>query len=142
MRFARQARIFRGPLDPAPVAGVLMLLVIFIMLASLLYTPGVLIQLPTGADLTVTDNPRVVVAMDSRGQCFFENRPVQDAELKKALISALQNAGSQAKKMTLVLYADKAASNESVAHIEALAASAGIPYVFPVSRPSAFSPQQ
>jgi biopolymer transport protein ExbD len=142
MRFARQARIFRGPLDPAPVAGVLMLLVIFIMMASLLYTPGVLIQLPTGADLMVTDNPRVVVAMDSRGQCFFENRPVQDAELKQALISALQNAGSQAKKMTLVLYADKAASNESIAHIEALAASAGIPYVFPVSRFSAFSPQQ
>ena len=142
MRFVRQARIFKGPLDPAPVAGVMMLLVIFILLASLLYTPGVLIQLPDGDYLTVTDNPRVVVAVDSHGQCFFDNKPVQDAELKAALKSQLQRAGNEAKKLTLVLYADKAASNETIAHLEALAASAGIGYVLLAERLPAFGPQR
>jgi hypothetical protein len=45
MRFARHARIFRGPLDAAPVAAVLMLLMMFMLLGSLVYTPGVLVDL-------------------------------------------------------------------------------------------------
>lgn len=40
MRFARNARIFRGQLDAAPFAAVFFLLVIFMMLGSLVYTPG------------------------------------------------------------------------------------------------------
>ena len=57
MRFPRHAKIFRGQLDPAPVAGVLFLLVIFVLLGSLLYTPGVLVQVGSnaaGVDITVT----------------------------------------------------------------------------------------
>jgi biopolymer transport protein ExbD len=48
MRFARQARIFRGTLDPAAVAGVFLLLLIFLMLTTLVRTPGVLIELGEG----------------------------------------------------------------------------------------------
>ena len=54
MRFARHAKIFRGPLDPAPVAGVLLLLMIFMLLGSLVYTPGVLVDL--GQPIFVTSS--------------------------------------------------------------------------------------
>ena len=142
MRFVRQAKILRGPLNAAPVAGVMMLLVIFILLSSLLYTPGVLIQLPVADSLTVTDNPTVVVAVDSGGQCFFENKPVEAAELKAALKRHLHNAALQSKTLTMVLLADKAANNEVIMRLETLAQAAGITEVLIAARPAAFGPQQ
>jgi biopolymer transport protein ExbD len=48
MRFPRQSTLFRGPLDPAPIVGVLFLLVLFMLLGSLLYTPGVLVRFDRG----------------------------------------------------------------------------------------------
>jgi biopolymer transport protein ExbD len=142
MKFARQAKIFRGPLDAAPVAGVVMLLVIFMLVSSLLYTPGVLIQLPNGEPLTVTDNPTVVVAVDSGGQCFFDNKPVQEAELKEELKSRLHNAVLQSKKLTMVVWADKAATIEVITRLETLAQAAGITEVLLAGNPAAFGPQR
>jgi biopolymer transport protein ExbD len=142
MKFARQARIFRGPLDPAPVAGVMLLLVIFMLLASLLYTPGVLIQLPVGDALTVTDNPKVVVEVDSGGQCFFENKRVDEQALKAGLKTRLHSASLQSRKLTLVLWADKAARNEVLTRLETLAQSAGITEVLVALQPAAFGSQQ
>ena len=53
MKFPRNARISRGHLDAAPFAGVLFCLLIFLLLASLVYTPGVLINLPTSASSSI-----------------------------------------------------------------------------------------
>jgi biopolymer transport protein ExbD len=209
MRFARQATIFRGPLDAAPVAGMLFLLVLFVLLGSLLYTPGVLVkfedsaapdaqtitvtsdggvifagktnsaaeleqlragdlknapgnqpfrlQVEPGADprlveqvrglfqarlpdgdikyLTGTDNPTVIVAVNFRGQCFFKNRLVQEQELK----AELQEATRASKKLTMVLWADKAAENEVVMRLYRLARDAGITEFLLAERPSVFA---
>jgi biopolymer transport protein ExbD len=213
MRFARQSAIFRGPLDPAPVVGVLFLLVIFMLLGSLLYTPGVLVkfdssdapdantititgdndiifagktnkiadleqmrsgdlknapgnqpfrlkvesgadqavveqvrrlfqvQLPTNdiINLTGTDNPTVIVAVNFRGQCFFENRPVQEQELKTELRLRLQEASRASKKLTMVLWADKATENEVLMRLYQLAHDAGITEFLLAERPSPFA---
>lgn len=58
MRFVRHAQIFRGSLDSAPLASVLMLLVMFVMVCSLTYTPGVLVDL--GQPIIVTKTNAVV----------------------------------------------------------------------------------
>ena len=217
MRFARQANIFRGPLDPAPVVGVLFLLVIFVLLGSLLYTPGLLVvfessgtpdantntitvtsrneivfagktnqatkveleqlragdlknapaghpfrlqvepgadpevveqvrglfqvQLPTNdiVNLTVTGNPTVIVAVNFRGQCVFENRLVQEHELKIILRSRFLEASRASKKLTLVLWADKAAEHEVVMRLCRLAREAGITEVLLAERPNVFA---
>jgi biopolymer transport protein ExbD len=210
MRFARQATIFRGPLDAGPVVGVLFLLVIFILLGSLLYTPGVLvkfegfaipdaqtitvtsdgvlfagktntaaeleqlragdlknapgnqpfrlqvepgadprlveqvrglfqIQLPDGDNLTGTDNPTVIVAVNFRGQFFFENKLVEEVELKKDLRRRFQEASRSSKKLTLVLWADKAAENEVVMRLYQLARDVGITEFLLAERPSVFA---
>jgi biopolymer transport protein ExbD len=212
MRFARQATFFRGPLDAAPVAGVFFLLLIFILLGSLLYTPGVLVkfadaaspdartititrdgvlfagktnqaadleqlragdlknargdqpfrlQVEPGADprlveqvrglfqvelatndivnLSGTDNPTVVVAVNFRGQFFFENRQVQEGELKKELRRRLQETSRATKKLTLVVWADKAAENEVVMRLYRLARDAGITEFLLAERPSPFA---
>jgi biopolymer transport protein ExbD len=211
MRFARQSVIFRGPLEAAPVVGVLFLLVIFMLLGSLLYTPGVLVkfdgstgpdaqtitvtsgneiifngktnqaadlaqlraddlknapghqpfrlqvepgadpklveqvrglfsvQLPDGDNLAGTDNPTVVVAVNFRGQCFFENRLVQEPELKSELRSRLLEATRASKKLTLVLWADKSAENEVIMRLYRLARDAGITEFLLAERPSIFA---
>jgi biopolymer transport protein ExbD len=204
MRFARHAKIFRGPLDAAPVAGVLLLLMMFMLLSSLVYTPGVLIalgqtitvtrsnsiafagqiynagdlgqlqtdlktwpgtagfsvalepgadpdlarqvsnifqiRLPVGKNLTGTDNATVAVAVNFRGQCFYENRLVQDAELKTELTRRVKNAASEAKGLTMILMLDKAAEIQVLTRLSDLAHEAGIAEVELAERPATFGP--
>ena len=142
MKFARNAKVLRGPLNAAPVAGVIMLLLIFIMISTLLYTPGVVIQLPVASPLSVTGNPTVVVAVDSNGQYFYDNKPVDELELSAALKNRLHDAAQQSKKLTLVLWADKSVKNEVLMKLETLAAGAGISEVLIAGNPPAFGPQQ
>jgi biopolymer transport protein ExbD len=205
MRFVRHAKIFRGPLDPAPLAAVLLLLMLFMLLGSLVYTPGVLvalgqtitvtssndiafagknykagemdqlradlktlpgsaafsvkmepgadptlarqvsnlfqITLPEGKNLTGTDNATVVVAVNFRGQCFYENRMVQDAELKTELARRLKNAARDSKKLTLILRMDEAADIQVLTRLEGLAREVGITEVLRAERPAMFGGQ-
>jgi biopolymer transport protein ExbD len=182
------------------MAGLLLLLMIFMLLGSLVYTPGVLVELgqtititranqivfdgktnaaadldrlradlrawpgdgpfsvkmepgadpriaqqvsnlfqitlPDGQNLIGTDNESVVVAVNFRGQCFLENRPVNDAELTEALRHRLRTAARHARKLTLVLYMDKAAENNVLTHLESLARQAGVTEVLRAQRPA------
>src|ERR1035441_8866734 len=65
MKFPRNARIARGQLDVAPFAAVFFLLVIFMLLGSLVYTPGarLQLQLPRADGLAGTDKPTVSVVI-------------------------------------------------------------------------------
>ncbi len=205
MRFARHARICRGPLDAAPVAGVLLLMMMLMLLGSLVYTPGVLvdlgqtitvtgsnnivfahnsykpgdwdrlradlkalpgnvsftvrmepgadpalarqvsnlfqISLPEGGNLAGTDNATVVVAVNFRGQCFYQNRLVQDAELESELARRLKIAARDSKKLTMILLLDKAAENQVQARLFELARHAGISEVLLAERPPMFGGQ-
>ena len=198
MRFPRQARIFRGQLDAAPVAGVVFLLLIFMQLSSLLYTPGVLIHLnnpaatirveadgrfhfgtnfyteaetnllrealrnsPAGPpfDLQVdpaappkvaerarqavnsiflvrlpggprnligTDNPTVLVAVNFRGQYFYDNHIVGERELKDGLKERLQAAGREKKELTLTVAGDEQVNWNAVIRLGEWAREIGI----------------
>ncbi len=66
MRFPRNVKIFRGQLDAAPLAGVFFLLLIFLVLASLVYTPGVPIRIGHGSQKEI--------AITKEGEIIFENR--------------------------------------------------------------------
>ena len=71
MKFPRNARIFKGQLDAAPFVTVLFLLVLFLMLGTRVYTPGVRLELPgTDKPLPGTDSPTVAVAIDASGQLY------------------------------------------------------------------------
>ena len=60
MKFPRNAKIFRGQFDVAPYAGVCFLILIFLALnTSLVFTPGVPIELPEGRDLPGVLGPTV-----------------------------------------------------------------------------------
>jgi len=78
MKFPRNARIFRGQLDAAPFVAVFFLLVMFLMLGSLMYTPGVKLELPSAEELPSTDKPTVSVAIDSAGRYYFDNQLIAE----------------------------------------------------------------
>jgi biopolymer transport protein ExbD len=123
MKFPRNARIFRGQLDAAPFALLFFLLVLFLMVASLLYTPGVALSLPTGDELPGTDRPTVKVAVDAAGRLYYENQGIKETDLRARLTEVAKQAP---EPMTLIVEADKAVNFETLMRLNLLARDAGI----------------
>lgn len=143
MKFTRNATILRGHLDAAPFAAVFFLLVIFMMLGSLVYTPGARLelQLPHADGLPGTDRRAISVAIDADGRLYYENQWIEESELRRRLQAAVQKS---AEPLTLVVRADKAVSYEKCLGLALLGREAGIseallatlprPYTAPPSR--------
>lgn len=146
MKFPRNARIFRGHLDATPFAAVVFCLLIFILLASLVYTPGVRIQLPasvstlsggmTGVSgLPGVDGRAVVVGLAASGELFFQNQIIQETNLQQRLKLETR---SQKEPLTLVVQADRDVTQKQMHHLRDLAASAGITQLLEQVLPRAF----
>jgi biopolymer transport protein ExbD len=125
MKFPRNARIFRGQLDAAPFAAVFFLLLIFAVLTSVIYTPGVHINLPAApaADIAGMDGPTVAVAVDKLGRYYFKNEPVSENDLKRDLEAEVKKSP---QPLTLVLLADKDTAYGVCVHLAGLARGEGI----------------
>jgi biopolymer transport protein ExbD len=123
MKFPRNARISKGSLEAAPWAAIMFLLVIFLMLGGLLYTPGVHVQLPPADDLPGTDKPTITVAMDAGGRLFFQNQLIEEAQLRSRLAELVKTSP---EKLALVVQADKGTSYENLVRLTQLARAAGI----------------
>ncbi len=139
MKFPRNARIFRGRLDAAPYVTVLFLVAMFLLLSSLVYTPGVHVQLPVADNLPGTDKPTVSVAIDRNGRYYYENQSIEEAELRRKLREAAQ--GSPVP-LTLVVQADRLTTYDMFLHMTLLARDAGIQDVLlaTLPRPLAAAP--
>jgi biopolymer transport protein ExbD len=123
LKFPRNARIFRGQLDAAPFALLFFLLVLFLMLASLVYTPGVLLRLPTAEELPGTDKTTVAVAVDAAGRLYYQNQGIQEKDLRARLSEAAKQGP---EPPTLILQADRAVSFETLLRLNLLARDVGI----------------
>jgi len=123
MKFTRNARLLRSPFDVAPFAAVFFLLVIFLMLGGLVYTPGVRIEPPLADGLPGTDRPTVAVAVDANGRYYFANQLVSEAQLTNDLHAVAKNSR---EPLTHVIHADKAVTYEQLIRLTVLARDAGI----------------
>ena len=132
MKFPRHARILRSQLDAAPLASVFFLLLIFVMLGSHTYVPGVLVQLPGADDLPGTDRPTVTVALDAGNRLYFKNQLITEADLKSRLREAVKNSP---EPLTLVVQADGAVTHENLVRLDLLARDAGIREALHAVRP-------
>lgn len=135
MRLPRNAKIFRGQLDAAPFAGVMFLLLLFIVLQSkLVFTPGVRIDLPEASvDLPGIPGPSVAVAVDAAGQIYYDHQAVSSLDdLRHRLRSAVRLS---AEPLTLEVFADKCATLESTAPLLSLAGEVGMRRALLVTRP-------
>ncbi len=123
MKFPRNARATKGSLEAAAWASVMFLLVIFIMLGGLLYTPGVHVELPATDELPGTDKPTITVAMDATGQLFFENQRVTDEGVLTNRLREL--IGAAPEKPALVVQADRNVSYENLVRLMQMGRSVG-----------------
>lgn len=125
MKFPRNARILKGRQDAAPYAAVFFLLVLFVLLGTLVYTPGIRVplDLPAGGDLPGTDRPCVPVAVDANGQFYFENAMVEDADLGARL---RQQVAAVRQPLCLLVQADKGVRHERLIRLSTIAREAGI----------------
>jgi len=136
MRFPRHVQPLRSQLDVAPFASVFFLLVMFMMLASLVYTPGARLelQLPRAEGLPGTDKPTVSVAMDADGRLYYENQWLEEGALGRRLQEAARKSPTP---LTLVVQADKTVSYDRLMRLTMLAREAGILEVWLATLPAA-----
>lgn len=123
MKFPRNARLSRSQLDVTPFAAVFFLLVIFLMLTSLVYTPGVHVELPSADNLPGTDAATVAVAIDPNGRFYFENQGIGEIRLREKLRQAV---AASPEPLTLVVQEDRAVTAERLTELLLLARDAGI----------------
>lgn len=134
MRFPRNKQIFRGQLDVAAFAGVLFLLLIFILLRSqIVFTPGVPIRLAEADDLPGVVGRTEVVAVDASGQFYFDNQLTQERLLRQRLI---ERVNESREPLTLIVQMDKTVSWEILQNLGLLARKAGVKSVVMATRPS------
>ncbi len=130
MRFHRTAKIFRGRVDAAPLAGIFFLLLIFLLMASLVYTPGVSVTIsptaltpPPIETYSSTAGPTMVVTVNVAGNFFFENQLINSEQLQSRLAASAMRARSP---LTLIVLADKNVAYGVIMRLTQLAEKAGI----------------
>jgi len=127
MKFPRHVRVFRGPLEVAPFASVFFLLVLFALLGSLVYTPGLRLQssleLPAADNLPGAAGPSVAVAVDASGQLYFENQIITEQSLSNRLNAVVVKTP---QPLTLIVQADKSVTEATLVRLVLLARGAGV----------------
>ena len=125
MKFPRNARILRSQFDVAPFAAVFFIVVIFLMLGALMPVQGLRTSLtpPAANNLPGVEQRTVAMAVDSAGQFYFENRAVNEAQLKTNLRATVAGAP---EPLTLVIHADRAVTYDQLARLTVLARDLGI----------------
>ena len=139
MRYPRNRQIFRGQLDVAAFAGVLFILLVFVLLHTrLVFTPGVPIRLPEAEELSGIIGHTIVVAVDASGQYYFDNQLTHERLLERRLAEEVTKSR---EAVTLVIQADKAVSWENLARLGLLARRAGVKDAVLATRPPLSSRQ-
>lgn len=123
MRFQRNAKIFRGQIDAAPIAGVFFLLVIFILLHSnLVFTPGIRVDLNSDADLPKSPLTKRL-AIDAVGSILYD----ESTWKPKAFAAKLREDAAKSRAPAVFFYeTEPGAKPESIDWLRNLTAELGI----------------
>ena len=134
MRFPRHTKVFRGQLDAAPYAGVFFLLALFLLLnSSIVFTPGVPIDLPEAANVPGVTGPTLAIAVDDGSRIYFDNQVTNEERLRQRL----RDAVASTPDVTLVIQADDDVKWATLARLILVAREAGVKRAVPATRPPA-----
>ncbi len=138
MKFPRNARIFRGQLDFAPFAAVLFLLVIFVLLGKMLYTPGIEVRLPSAGDVILpgATGPTLSVAVRTNA-FYFQDEIVPENELSNRLYAAKQKISGP---VTLIVQLDKDVTGEKWTQLWSIAQQIGFKDLLMATLPRVYDP--
>jgi len=138
--------MLRGQLDAAPFVMVFFLILIFVLLGGLTFSPGLQVQLPVADDMPGTKNPSVSVTVDPQGRLYFENQLVDEVEFGRRLRQAI---AGMPPPLTLIIRADQDVTYDTLLHVTQLARKAGVqeallatmPRLFQEGSPTVGAPQ-
>lgn len=134
MKFPRQLRPFRGSFDFAPYAGVFFIFLLFVVLqSSVIYQPGVPVDLPKAEGLPGIQGPVLVAVVDASGLIYYDNQIIGAKALQTALRAELRRLGQPA---TLIIQADGNVKYDQLLHLSTLAREAGIQKALLATRPA------
>jgi biopolymer transport protein ExbD len=124
MKFPRNARIFRGQLDAAPFASVFFLLVIFVLIGKLTYTPGIQVKLPSAGNVRLPgpEGPILSVALTTNA-IFFQDQEVPAADFSNQLFVAKQKISGP---VTLIVQSDEDVTEKKRTYVWSIAQEVGI----------------
>jgi biopolymer transport protein ExbD len=126
--------VFRGQLDAAPYAGVFFLLALFLLLnSSIVFTPGVPIDLPEAANVPGVTGPTLAIAVDDGSRIYFDNQVTNEERLRQRL----RDAVASTPDVTLVIQADDDVKWATLARLILVAKEAGVKRAVPATRPPA-----
>jgi biopolymer transport protein ExbD len=136
--------MLRGHLDAAPFVTVFFLVLIFVLLGSLAYTPGVHVRLPVADEFPGTQNPTISVAVDPQARLYFQNQLVTATEFSERLQAVSKQTGGP---MTLIVHADRDVTYDTLVRVTQLARDAGVQEALLATLPRLFpqratAPQQ
>jgi biopolymer transport protein ExbD len=142
MKFPRNARMFKGQMDAAPVACVLFCLLIFLLLALVVPIPGIPVHLPDAVPgESGVEGPTVTVALDAGdsqnpgGVLYYRNQTIGESDLQRRLKEEVKKSP---QSLTLVIQVDKHVTVEQFNRLTRLAAKAGIKNVVLGTLPGVF----
>jgi len=138
MRFARNAKTFRGQIDAAPWAALFFLVLLFLVVhSSLVFAPGIRIRLPEAGTLPGITNATLVVTIDAGGQLYYENQLVSTNLLQRRLADAVKRGN---EPLTLMVQADIEVRHQKLVELCELARQAGIQEAVMATRLPLFTP--
>lgn len=137
MKLPRNARIFQGQLDVAPIAGVFFLLLMFVVFqSSFVSTPGIHIDLPQmTSPLPGTTDPATVISIDGANHVYYENQVVTEEALFAALRARVRQT---TEPMTVIIQGDRMTELASLFRVMDVARAAGVEKALIASRPTDF----
>jgi biopolymer transport protein ExbD len=142
MKFPRNARMFKGQLDAAPIACVLFCLLIFLLLTLVVPIPGIPVHLPDAVPgESGIEGPTLTVALDSgdsqnpNGVLYFRNQTIGEVDLQRRLKEEVKRSP---QPLTLIIQADRHVTIEQMNRLTRLAAKAGVRDVLQATLPEVF----
>jgi len=120
MRFKRRLAIFSGHLELTPLVDVVLLLLIFFVLtSSLIFSPGIKIELPESAASTDVQLSDLVLTITEKNEVYFRDKLISPLEDYEQLHRQLQDVKlDQGEEMLrLIINADEKIPWGRVIHI-------------------------
>ena len=92
MKLRPRVEIFSGRFDLVPLVNVIFLLLIFFMISSsLVFQPGIPVELPPSFDSSMRFTDKLVVTLSKSDLLFFNDSPVQWDEMERQLRDLVLN---------------------------------------------------
>jgi biopolymer transport protein ExbD len=142
MKFPRNARMFKGQLDAAPLACLLFCLLIFLLLALVVPVPGIPVHLPDAVPgETGVEGPTVTVALDvggsqnTNGVLYYQQQIISESDLQRRLKEEVKKSPAP---LTLVVQVDKSVTVQQLNRLTRVAAAAGIKEISYATLPGVF----